>query len=98
MTAVWMPLAGATSVAGAGMITASSAAREGAAANVAMASAPTAAAHSARRLEWLRDMVSSLGLLERSLEREPRFAIGSTLSEVPQDTGRQRFCYGPGHT
>ena len=58
-TAVWMPPAGCTSAAGAGMITASSAAREGATANAAMASAPMAAAQSERRLNWLRDMVSS---------------------------------------
>src|SRR5258707_15890909 len=97
MTAVWISLAAATSVAGVGMITASSEAREGATANAAMASAPTAAAHSERRLRR-GGMVSSSGLLEGSLEREPCFAIGSGLSAVPQDTGLHRFCYGRGHT
>src|SRR5260370_41851913 len=56
-----MPPAACASVAGAGMITASSAAREGATANAAMASAPIAAAQSERRLNERGDMVSSCG-------------------------------------
>jgi hypothetical protein len=43
------------------MITASSAARNGAAANADIASAPMAA-HSERRLKWLLDMGFLLGL------------------------------------
>ena len=54
-------------IAGGGMITASSAAREGATAKAAIASAPMAAAQSDRRLKWRRDMVSSCGLVEGSL-------------------------------
>src|SRR5262245_4023820 len=56
-----MPSAVCTSTAGGGMMTASSAAREGLTATAAMASAPTAAAHSDRRLIWRGDMVSSFG-------------------------------------
>src|SRR3982074_2144231 len=97
MTAVWMLLPGCASVAGAGMITASSEAREGPTANAAMASAPMAAAHSERRLKWRGDMIFSSGLLEGSLEREPRFAIGTALSDAT-DTGRGWFCYGATHT
>ena len=43
-------------MAGAGMTTASSAAREGATTKAVIASAPMAAAQSERRLNWLRDM------------------------------------------
>src|SRR5439155_24321863 len=97
MTAVWMPLAAVASAAGAGMITASSAAREGATANAAMASAPMAAAHSERRLNWRGDMVSSGARVGGSLERERCFAIGGDPC-CPQDTRLGRFCYGPPHT
>ena len=45
------------------MITASSAARDGLMAKAAMASAPMAAAHSERRLNWRGDMVSSFGAM-----------------------------------
>src|SRR6476659_8433886 len=56
-----MPSAACTSTAGAGMMTASSEARDGLMATAAMASAPMAAAHSDRRLKWRGDMVSSFG-------------------------------------
>jgi hypothetical protein len=62
-----------------------------------MASTPMAAAHSERRLKWRGDMVSSSGLLEGSLEREPRFAIRTALSDAT-DTGWGRICYGATHT
>src|ERR1700754_2354700 len=51
-----MPSDAGASIAGAGITTASSAASEGAATNAAIATAPMAAAHSERRLNWLRDM------------------------------------------
>src|SRR5262245_9364911 len=83
-----------TSMAGAGMMTASSAARDGAIAKAARASAPMAAAQSERRLNWLRGMVSSYGAgLEGSLERRPRFAIAWWLSPIPQDTQAHGSCY-----
>src|SRR5215212_622930 len=56
-----MPSAACTSIAGGGMMTASSEARDGLMATAATASAPTAAAHSDRRLRWRGDMVSSFG-------------------------------------
>src|SRR5437763_6271618 len=88
MTAVWMPSAAFTSAIGAGMMTASSAAREGAMAKAAIASAPMAAAQSERRLNWLRGMVSSFGGgLEDSLERGQRFA-NHRGSPDAQDTRR----------
>src|SRR3981189_3745466 len=62
MTAVWMPSDAWVSVAGAGIITASSAACEGATANAATASAPMAAAQNEKRLNGLRDMRFPLGM------------------------------------
>src|SRR5215813_10660124 len=59
-TAVCRPSAACTSALGAGMTTASSAAREGTATKAAIASAPMAAAQSDRRLNWV--MESSFGL------------------------------------
>src|SRR5205085_9577234 len=91
-TAVWMPSAPMASTLGAGMITGSSAAREGAIATAAMASAPMAA-QSERRLNWLRIMGSSWGGLECSLERGPRYAIGWRSSPILQDTRRRGICY-----
>src|ERR1017187_6278310 len=72
-------------------MTASSAASEGATTKAAIASAPMAAAQSERRLNWLRDMGFLLGLdgLKRSLERQPPFAIGAGLPDVP------RYAMGP---
>src|ERR1700676_3968621 len=68
------------------MITASSAARNGATANAVIASAPMAAAQSERRLNRLRDMRFPLGLggLDGSLGRGPGLAIGAGLSNVPR--------------
>src|SRR5436853_5298539 len=89
-----MPSASLASTVGAGMITASSAARDGAMARAATASAPMAAAQSVRRLNGLRGMVSSYGAgLEGSLERRPRGAIGWQSSGVPQDTRGHGSCY-----
>ena len=89
-TAVWMPSA-FMSVAGAGMMTASSAAREGAMAKAAIASALSAAAHNERRLNWLRGMVSSWGRrVGGSLERGARFANQRGSPDVPR--------YAPGVT
>src|ERR1700730_15366106 len=85
VTAVWMPSAAWASTAGAGMITASSAAREGATANAVIASAPIAAAQSERRLNWLRDMGLPLRSgLKGSLVRQSPRAIGAGLPDVPR--------------
>ena len=89
MTAVWMPSAALTSMVGAGMTTASSAAREGAMAKAAIASAPMAAAQNDRRLNWLRDMVSSWGRrVGNSLERGPRFANRRRALVFPRYAGQ----------
>src|SRR5665213_2352219 len=93
-TTVWMPSEAFTSTAGAGMTTASSAARSGATAKAAMASAPRAAAQSERRLNGLGDMRVPLGLgVEGSLERRPLFAIGMGRPML-QDTRHRAYCYG----
>src|SRR4029079_4205898 len=98
MTAVWMPFAAFTSVAGGGMMTASSEAREGELANAARASAPMAAAHSERRLNWRGALVSSWGKwVGGSLERAQCFAIGTGLPDA-QDTALQADCYRARHT
>src|SRR6478752_1581407 len=76
-TAVWTPSVARTSMAGAGMVTASAAAREGVAAKAAIVNA---AAQSDRRLNGLRDMAFLFGLggLGSSLRRRSRFAIGAS--------------------
>src|SRR5258708_1271721 len=81
MTAVWMPFDACASTAGAGMMTASSDARDGATSKVEIPSAPIAAAQSDRRLNGWRDMGLPLGKsdvrIDSSLEGRLRFAIGA---------------------
>src|SRR6202051_1915631 len=69
-------------MAGAGITTASSAASDGAIATADMASAPRAAAQSARRLNWLRDIGFPLGGWMGSLGRWPPFAIGAGRPDI----------------
>src|SRR5258708_40121080 len=81
MTAVWMPFDACASTAGAGMMTASSDARDGATSKVEIASAPIAAAQSDRRLNGWRDMGLPLGKsavrIDSRLEGRLQFAIGA---------------------
>ena len=68
------------------MITASSAAREGAIANAVIASAPMAAAQSERRLNWLRDMGLPLG--GQRIERQSRAGAAVRNRLGPPDVPR----------
>src|SRR5216684_5371411 len=96
-TTVWMPSAALASMAGAGITTASSAASDGAIATADMASAPRAAAQSARRLNWLRDIGFPLGGWMGSLGRWPLFAIGAGLPDVPKYAAGRHLLPPDGH-
>src|ERR1700692_4686838 len=84
-------------MAGAGITTASSAASDGAIATADMASAPRAAAQSARRLNWIRDIGFPLGGWMGSLGRWPLFAIGAGLPDVPKYAAGRHLLPPDGH-
>src|SRR4051794_31034810 len=88
-----MPSASLASTVGAGIITASSAARNGAMAKAAMASAPMAAAQSLGRLNWLRGMVSSWGADGRQFRARTAFRNQQAALSDAQDTRRHGSCY-----
>src|SRR5216683_8174426 len=99
ITAVWMPSDGWASAAGAGTITASSAAREGAIAKAAIASAPTAAAQSERRLNWLRDMGASSGVagFGSNLGGSHRSQSQAALPDAPRYAARPALLQRDAH-
>ena len=78
------------------MTTASSAASDGTIAKADIASAPRAAAPSARRLKGLRDIWFPLGWMG-SLGRWPPFAIGAGLPDIPRYGVEQHLLPRAGH-
>src|ERR1700686_519844 len=99
ITAVWIPTDAWASTAGAGIITASSAAREGAIANAPITSAPIAAAQSERRLNWLRDMGASSGVagFGSSFGRKRRSQSLAALPDAPRYAARRALLQRDAH-
>ena len=82
------------------MITASSAAREGASGEGGdrQRADGGGAERKAAELAAGHGVSSGVGGLEGSLERGPRFAIGWRLARCPKIRGQSGICYSAGHT